>query len=401
MKGYLYFRKMDFWLSFWVTVVIITRADFASTGKCQQENGTLTVSHSDFKNLTDYYCTGNFSNLHTIHLHYNNLSYLDAKLFIGATGLNHLLVIHNHLESLDHNLLHNLKELISLDLSHNRLKSLNGETLFISQSKLKVLRLSYNQITSLDLIVFHPLHSLKELNLAGNPISCEYKICHIMKWCVKQTVNISAACDNELSEAEIRLENCTHSHVEESSSMSLILAGIGIVILILAGVIIEVSLYCLRNASLSDTTDNEHATSNEISANQEVIFYRIKPNTTQEQNNSNCCKITLPRNESDMYSSPQCVELTRQQSLHDMGRCSNLGTVNEVTMATDNSTTYAEPFQYTAKTCEIYEYAVPYHEPTSNKIDCGISYENMLPSESNNDIPTPEVSVRNSLYSSS
>jgi hypothetical protein len=220
-----------------------------------------------------------------------------------------------------------------------------------------------------------------------------------MKWCVKRNVNISVACDNESPTVELRLENCTHSHVEDSSPMLLILAGIGTVILILGGVLAEVLVYCLRKASLSDTTDNEHATSNETSANQEVIFYRIRPNNTQEQNNSNYCKITLPRNESDVHLSLKSEELTTQQSPHDMGRCSNLGTVNEVTMATDSTTTYAEPFQYTAKASEIY--AVPYQEPTPNKKDSEISYENMLLSESNNDIPPPEISVRNSLYSSS
>lgn len=390
---------MEFWLSFWATLMVITRAAFASTGKCQTENGTLTVSHSDFKNLHDYYCSGNFSNLHTIRLHNNNLSYLDAKVFIGVTNLNHLAVVQNNLEFLDHNLFHSLNKLISLDLSNNRLKSLNGETLFNTQSKLKVLRLSYNQITCLDLRVFAPLHSLNELNLVGNPISCDYKICRTMRWCVERNVNISAACANELSRTEFRPENCTYSNVKESSSMLLILAVIAIVILILGGVIVEVSVYCLRKAGLSDTIDNEQAVSNETSANQEIIFYRIRPNNTREQNNSNYCKTTLPPNESDVYSSPQYEELTRQQSLHDVGRCSNLGRVNEVTMATDSTTTYAKPFQYTAKASEIY--AVPYQQPTPNKKDTEISHENMLLSESNNDIAPLEVSVRNSLYSSS
>jgi hypothetical protein len=212
-------------------------------------------------------------------------------------------------------------------------------------------------------------------------------------------VSISAACDNELSRYEFRPENCTYSHVEESSPMLLTLVGIGIFLVILGGLIVEVTVYCSRRASRADTTDNEHATSKEISANQEVIFYRILQNNIQEQNNSNYCKIILPPNKSDVYSSPQYEELTRRQSLHDTAGCSNLGTVNEVTMATDSTTTYAEPFQYTVKASEIY--AVPYHEPTPNKEDSEISYENMLLSESNNHILPPELSVRNSLYSSS
>jgi hypothetical protein len=214
---------------------------------------------------------------------------------------------------------------------------------------------------------------------------------------VEQNVNVSAACDNELSRAEFKPENCTHSDVEGSSSMFLTLAGIGISLVIVGGVIVEVWVHCLRKANRADATDNEHATSKEISANQEVIFYRIRPNKTQEQNNSNYCKVTLPRN-NDMYLSPQYEELTRSQSLYDTVRCSNLGTVNEVTMATENTTTYAKPFQYTVKASEIY--AVPYHEPTPNKEDREISCENMLLSESNNDIPPLEVCVRNSLYSS-
>ncbi|XP_023713512.1 uncharacterized protein LOC111867688 isoform X2 [Cryptotermes secundus] len=387
---------MDFILSFWATLMMITGAALASNGKCQPENGTLTVSHSDFKNLLDYYCSGNLSNLHTFRLQNNNLSSLDAKVFIGASSLKHLVVIQNHLESLDRILLHSLKELISLDLSQNRLRSLNDKELFLYQSKLKFFRLSYNQITNLDLKVLYPLHSLKELNLAGNPISCGCEIRHIMKWCVEKNVSVSAACDNELT--EFRPENCTHLHVEGSSSVLLTLVGIGIIVVISGGLIAEVSVYCLRKASRANKTDNEHATSKEISANQEVIFYRIRPNQTQEQNNSNYCKIILPRIKSDIYTSPQYEELTRRQSLHDTGRCSNLGEVNEVTTTTDSATTYAEPFQYAEKASEIY--AVPYHEPNPYKDYRKTSYENILLSESNNGIPPLEVSVRNSLYSS-
>jgi hypothetical protein len=181
--------------------------------------------------------------------------------------------------------------------------------------------------------------------------------------------------------------------------MLLSLAGFGIIIVILGGVIVEVSMYYSRKCSRADTTNNKHATSKETSVNEELILYRFGQNNAQEQNNSNYCKIILPCNKSDMYSSPQYEE----HFVHDTGRCSNLGTVNEVTMAADSTTTYAEPFQYTrtrtVKASEIY--AVPYHEPTHNKEDSEISYENMLLSESINDILPPEVSVRNSLYSSS
>jgi hypothetical protein len=208
-------------------------------------------------------------------------------------------------------------------------------------------------------------------------------------------VSISATCD-EFSQTELRYENCTHYHVEESSSMMLILTAIGIGIVVIIGAVAEASVYCLRRASRGDTADNEHATSEETSANQEVIFYSIRPNNIQKQNDSHYCEITLPRNKTDVHSSPQYDELTWRQSLHDTGTCSNLGTVTEATMATGSTAVYAELFQYTTKVSETY--AVPYHEPTPNKEGNEILYENMLHCESKNDISSPEVSVRNSLY---
>lgn len=390
---------MDFWLSFWATLMIATHTAFASNGTCQPENGTLTVSHSPFKNLSDYYCSKNYSNVHTIRLFNNSLSSLDAGVFSGVSGLIHLSVVQNLLEYLDPNLLSNLKELISLDLSYNRLTSLNNSKLFIAQIKLEVLGLSYNQITSLDVSVLAPLRSLLKLDLTENPISCNCEIRRAVKSCEERNRNISVNCDEELSGIELRHENCTRSHTERSSSTTLILTGIGLVIVLLAVAIVSVKVYCLRKASRADTVGNENETSLETSASHDIIFYRVTPNNIEQQNNSDYCKVTLPRNASDIHSSPQYEELSMQQCLYDVGTSSNLGTINEVTVAADSTSTYAEPFEYTTKTSEIY--AVPYDDSIHNREKNGILHENVLHSKSNNGIPSSEVSVRNSLYSSS
>jgi hypothetical protein len=396
MGHHLHFRKMDLCSSFWAMLMITTHIVFASNGNCQPENGTLTVTHSAFKNLRDYYCSGNYSNLHTIRLLNNSLSSLDAGVFSGVNGLQHLSVVQNLLEYVDPKLLHTLKELISLDLSYNRLRSLNNKQLFISQNKLQVLRLSYNEITSLDLNVLFPLRSLMILDLNDNPISCNCETRRAVKWCMEQNMSISVVCDEELPETELRDENCTHSHIEESSSVPIILTGIAVVVLLLGGAIVEVFVYCSRKVSQGDTIDNEHETTSiETSADQEIIFYRIRPNNKH----TDYSKIDLPCYNSYLRESPQYEELTDLQSPQDRARCSDPGAGNAVTTARESVTPYAEPFQQTMKVSEIY--AVPYQEPVPNNEQNEILYENLLHSKSNNDFSPLEVSVRNSLYYSS
>jgi hypothetical protein len=181
--------------------------------------------------------------------------------------------------------------------------------------------------------------------------------------------------------------------------MTFLLSGLGVVILSLGVVLINVVVYCSRKASCVVAVGNEEETSLETSASQDIIFYRVRPNSIEKQNNSDYCKITFPHNDSDVRSSPQYEELPMQKRLYNTGWSSDLGTFNEVTVATENTTTYAEPFQHTMKTSEIY--AVPYDYSTPNKEDNGILYENMLHSKSNDDIPSYDIPVRNSLYSSS
>jgi hypothetical protein len=352
---------MDFWMCFWVTLLSVTHE--SSTSKCQTENNILIINSEYFTNLSVFYCPDNYEKLHTIHLINNNVSRLEATAFQEVSNLNHLLIIYNPLEYLHPKAFYNLKELISLDLSHNKLKSFTNE-LFISQCKLETLRLSYNIIISLDSRVLTPLLSLRVLDLSNNPFSCDCELGNTVKWCAERNLTTGATCDNGLLWTELKYENCTgYYHKEESSSMTCVLTGVGIVVVITVAIVVEVLVHRLRRTSRRGKSESDSATCEFEVASQdfsyEVSNARQKPQATEYFTRTLVC------NESDLGPPQEHTEaITQPSKLQDMGKLPTLAAVKGGCMATDESAPYAEPLKHWLKEASV-TYAEPYNQTTA------------------------------------
>ena len=65
-----------------------------------------------------------------------------------------------------------MNTLLSLDLSSNRIESLDHDSLFANCPNLESLDLSANRLRSISRRLFHGLYNLKRLNLSNNSELC-------------------------------------------------------------------------------------------------------------------------------------------------------------------------------------------------------------------------------------
>ncbi|XP_062918465.1 protein phosphatase 1 regulatory subunit 29-like isoform X1 [Mobula hypostoma] len=129
----------------------------------------LYSSLSRFGNLTDLNLTKNEisyiedgaflvqSNLRVLQLGYNKLTNLTENMFRGLTRLEYMYVQHNLIESISVNSFWECPNLISIDLSANRLAKLEGST-------------------------FTSLSGLMVCELAGNPFNCSCELVGFLNW---------------------------------------------------------------------------------------------------------------------------------------------------------------------------------------------------------------------------
>jgi len=373
--------RMDAWPCFWATLMFASLVTAASNCTCM--NDTLTVYNTYFKDLRDCNCSENYRNLRTIHLANNNLFSLEGTGLSDVGSLCHLVVVQNLLKSLDPHLLSNLTELISLDLSYNELESFQDEQIFASQSKLEVLRLSHNRIVTLDLRVLAPLHALRELRLSDNPFCCDCELRHTVKWCEEKNLSTGAVCENGVPWADFSYENC--------ASFTFIVIGIGIGIVIIASVVVEVWVCRLRRARHA-TVGTEHASPADTPDNVAFADYQAIP-SNQQTCPTSCSTRAQQLKPTDSSSSLEYAPFTQWPDIHHTEMSSNPGTETGVA----ESPTYAEPYQHT--TDVFGTYSVPYHHTTAETGERKISDENVLSTESNNEVYSEGISLRNSLYS--
>lgn len=367
------------WQCFWASLMCATLV--AATSKLTCVNGTLIVYGTYFKDLRDYNCSESYRNLHTIHLGNNNLFSLEGTGLSDVSSLVHLVVVQNLLSSLDPHLLSNLTELVSLDLSYNKLESFQDEHTFASQSKLKTLRLSHNRIVTLDLRVLAPLHALKELELSDNPFCCDCELRHTVKWCEERNLNTSAACDNGVPWTDFSYENCT--------SDTFIVIGIAVGMVIIASVVVEVWVCCLRRACHA-TVGTERASPADPD---NVAFAEYQTLPSNHQTCVSSCSRHSPLLKPTVSSSSlEYAPFTNWQDIQNTKTSSNPGTEAGVAV----SHTYAEPCRHTTDASETY--AVPYHHTSAKKGESKISDESVFCAESNNEVYSEGISVRNSLY---
>lgn len=163
------------------------------------------------------------------------------------------------------------------------------------------------------------------------------------------------------------------------------MTGIGIIAVIIVCIVAEVLVYFLRRTRPRDTSDSHNATCEDTSASH-CFRYEIISDNRQTLQAPQYFTGTLSCNQTDLNPSQEYTEVIKEPSeLKDTEKYSNDATVNGVSMATDDSTLYAEPFQHWTNEASV-TYAEPYHQITA--IATTRNKERM-----------EEISVENELYS--
>lgn len=132
------------------------------------EHGSLDLENKNIEIIeSDAFCELPF--IHTIYLGSNSLTTIDSKVF-ECLCLKRLLLNSNKTTVLNSNFSEYLPNLISLDLSDNRLIFLDMDYLKMFDS-LRSLNLSSNELFSVDYNLFYSLQKLTCLSLMNNKIS--------------------------------------------------------------------------------------------------------------------------------------------------------------------------------------------------------------------------------------
>jgi len=127
----------------------------------------LNVNRSGLKNLNPIQ---NSSDLKTLLANNNQLTKLDANLFVATTDLETLSFRKNAIQEVDVLAFHNLGNLRELYLADNQIASLHMNV-FSSLISLEILSLSGNQLQSIDLELFHANLQLHEILLYDNKLT--------------------------------------------------------------------------------------------------------------------------------------------------------------------------------------------------------------------------------------
>jgi Leucine-rich repeat (LRR) protein len=167
----------------------------------------LTILKFDKCGITSlaYTVFHDMNNLKLLTLSGNSLATLDSRVFYSQWELDHLDLSHNKLISidnlftsqgrlrtllLDHNKLTSFKlfaflhltSLIHLDLSYSNLNRLSND-LFSSQEHLEKLLLDGNRLTAVSVKLLTPLTSIKQFGLSHNPLVCNCELQLTVLWC--------------------------------------------------------------------------------------------------------------------------------------------------------------------------------------------------------------------------
>lgn len=116
--------------------------------------------------------TANFSHLtqlQSLHLPRNNLSYVPAQAFALLTELLRINLSENRFRTLNATIFSQQLKLVAIDLSDNQLQTLPMD-LFARTQRLQELRLSHNQLQHIPNALFAPLNYLKSLYLNNNQL---------------------------------------------------------------------------------------------------------------------------------------------------------------------------------------------------------------------------------------
>lgn len=166
----------------------------------------LTIGGCDYKNAID--TINDLKHVHLLDLSYSGYQHLDW-LDLRLEQLKSFNASHNDIETIPWHLLKKSNELVDLDLSYNKLTTINSPILFYGTHKLKTFHLSHNAIEAIEPDVIDILshleyldlrfnrfrripilmdnHNIKSIHLDGNPFDSYFNCFQVPK---EQTVSL-------------------------------------------------------------------------------------------------------------------------------------------------------------------------------------------------------------------
>lgn len=154
--------------------------------KAKCGGGDIIISSIEELQLKKY---GNLTDLITLDLSSNNITYLPTKMF-WLQDLQKLYLSKNHIEHIDDGAFLHLSSLKRLDLSNNKIRFIT-RPMFEGLVNLERLKLNQNYIRHIREGAFESLLSLKQLELSMNPLVCDCELWWLGIWTANMSVKLS------------------------------------------------------------------------------------------------------------------------------------------------------------------------------------------------------------------
>lgn len=131
----------------------------------------LRIMYLNSENLTKLLSEYHYPNLLQLEIRNCDITRIEKKLFDGSQPMIQRLNIryNSNLEIIEHDAFSNMKRLVTLDLSNNRIESLDRR-IFSALNNLQVLCLHKNRIKRIDGNLFSHLKKLTAINLSDNKL---------------------------------------------------------------------------------------------------------------------------------------------------------------------------------------------------------------------------------------
>jgi hypothetical protein len=154
-----------------------------------------------------------------------NLYYFPPKTFQNLPNLQELYLSYNKIEVL--NSLQSVGSLTFLDVGHNYLTDLQSD-IFTALPELNRLNLSNNKLSTLNITVMTQLVKVSSsIDLNGNPWVCDCLTCNtIYSWCRNNSVNLELVCASPAKFKDKLLSNCEDGCVDYNTDFTVKVEGL-------------------------------------------------------------------------------------------------------------------------------------------------------------------------------
>ncbi|XP_035691872.1 carboxypeptidase N subunit 2-like [Branchiostoma floridae] len=130
--------------------------------------------------------------LKVLTLRYNNLTAVKSGVFQNAPHLQQLDLSHNPISQVERNSFRALPTLSTLHLDHTQLSAIDPEAFVGGDFGSVYIDLSYNKMTTMPVPVCRELLNLGQVDLHGNPFSCDCRMTELLSGCRRLVTGLNS-----------------------------------------------------------------------------------------------------------------------------------------------------------------------------------------------------------------